>query len=230
MACMGGTFDCLHPGHRILLTLASLVCDKLIIGLTTDSMLQSKEKHEFIQSYEERKALVLDFLHTISPHLEVDISPLTDIYGPSVVKPDLEAIVVSLETLPGAKLINRVREEKGMRPLKILTVNRGSKYPLSSSFIRQYLHPCFNRMKMQEMMIDKVKKQAEATIVDIKDISYDAGFLLEMLVVSPKFRGMKLIQQHRLMNKILSDELSILHGITFKCMTPEQYEAQKQEK
>lgn len=32
-------------------------------------------------------------------------------------------------------------------------------------------------MKMQEMMIDKVKKQAEATIVDIKDISYDAGFL-----------------------------------------------------
>ena len=34
-----------------------------------------------------------------------------------------------------------------------------------------------NRMKMQEMMIDKVKKQAEATIVDIKDISYDAGFL-----------------------------------------------------
>lgn len=33
MACIGGTFDCLHPGHRILLTLASLVCDKLIIGV-----------------------------------------------------------------------------------------------------------------------------------------------------------------------------------------------------
>lgn len=38
-----------------------------------------------------------------------------------------------------------------------------------------------NRMKMQEMMIDKVKKQAEATIVDIKDISYDAGFLYASL-------------------------------------------------
>lgn len=33
MACIGGTFDCLHPGHRILLTLASLVCDRLIIGV-----------------------------------------------------------------------------------------------------------------------------------------------------------------------------------------------------
>lgn len=55
-----------------------------------------------------------------------------------------------------------------------------------------------------------------------------------MLVVSPKFRGMKLIQQHRLMNKVgverrvqpRSCRMSspILHGITFKCMTPEQYE------
>ena len=56
-----------------------------------------------------------------------------------------------------------------------------------------------------------------------------------MVVVSPKFEGMKLLQQHRLLNKvsiycygfymqILSDELSILHGITFKCMTPAQYE------
>lgn len=115
-------------------------------------MLQSKEKREFIQSYESRQSLVLNFLHTfslyfspissISPRLEIEFSPLTDIYGPSVVNPALEAIVVSLETLPGAKLINRVREEKSMRPLKILTVNRGSKYPLSSSFIRQYLHPC----------------------------------------------------------------------------------------
>ena len=34
-----------------------------------------------------------------------------------------------------------------------------------------------NRIKMQEMMIEKLKKEAGATIVDIKDISYDAGFL-----------------------------------------------------
>lgn len=30
---------------------------------------------------------------------------------------------------------------------------------------------------MQEMMVEKLKKEAGATIVDIKDISYDAGFL-----------------------------------------------------
>ena len=34
-----------------------------------------------------------------------------------------------------------------------------------------------NRTKMQEMMVEKLKKEAGATSVDIKDISYDAGFL-----------------------------------------------------
>ena len=30
---------------------------------------------------------------------------------------------------------------------------------------------------MQEMMVEKLKKEAGATIVDVKDISYDAGYL-----------------------------------------------------
>ena len=59
---------------------------------------------------------------------------------------DTEGIVVSLETIAGAKKINEVRKQKSMllefviqidmKPLKIFTVNRGSKYNLSSSFIR----------------------------------------------------------------------------------------------
>lgn len=34
-----------------------------------------------------------------------------------------------------------------------------------------------NKQKMQDMMIEKLKKQADATVVKIKDISYDAGYL-----------------------------------------------------
>lgn len=43
---------------------------------------------------------------------------------------------MSLETLEGGELINQKRVEKGMKPLTILTVNRSSKYNLSSTFIR----------------------------------------------------------------------------------------------
>ena len=94
------------------------------------------------------------FLFRIKPDLQVEISPLQDIYGPSVLMDDIEGIVVSLETIVGAKKINEVREQKSkiiiffiqidMKPLKIFTVNRGSKYNLSSSFIRdRNLSVCF---------------------------------------------------------------------------------------
>lgn len=105
-------------------------------------MLENKRKHELIKSYDERKSLLLSFLNTIAPQLAISISPLEDLYGPSVVEDDIDGIVVSLETLVGAKMINLVRAEKGMKPLTILTVNRSSKYNLSSTFIRDHLSYC----------------------------------------------------------------------------------------
>lgn len=57
--------------------------------------------------------------------------------GPAIERADIEGIVVSLETLAGGELINQKRAEKGMKPLTILTVNRSSKYNLSSTFIRE---------------------------------------------------------------------------------------------
>ena len=102
-------------------------------------MLEKKRKHEMIKSYEERKSTLLNFLNTIAPKLVVVISPLEDIYGPSVVEKDIDGIVVSLETLVGAKMINKVRQERGLKPLVIFTVNRSSNYNLSSTFIRDHL-------------------------------------------------------------------------------------------
>ena len=102
-------------------------------------MLENKLQRKRIASYEQRKQGILEFLKQVAPKLEVVVSPLTDIYGPSVVEGDLDAIIVSLETLAGAKMINQVREEKGMNPLIVFTVNRSSRYILSSTFIRKHL-------------------------------------------------------------------------------------------
>merc|ERR1712238_400784 len=58
---VGGTFDGMHYGHRKLLTLAisSVVSNptspgKLLIGVTSDEMLVSKEYSELIPSLKER--------------------------------------------------------------------------------------------------------------------------------------------------------------------------------
>ena len=101
-------------------------------------MLETKLKHEKIASYEQRKQGVLEFLKQVAPKLKVVVSPLVDIYGPSVVEQDIDAIIVSLETRAGAKMINQVREKKGLNPLIVFTVNRSSRYILSSTFIRNH--------------------------------------------------------------------------------------------
>jgi len=48
------------------------------------------------------------------------------------------------------------------------------------------------------------------------------------MVVSPKFAGVPLVQQHRMVNEVLKKEISGAHGITVSTMTPEQFERAKQ--
>lgn len=52
-ACMGGTFDHMHLGHKLLLTQACLLTvDTLHIGITGDQLLSKKAYSEFLEPYE----------------------------------------------------------------------------------------------------------------------------------------------------------------------------------
>lgn len=60
----------------------------------------------------------------------------------------LEAIVVSEETYKGALIVNRAREEKGLKPLDIVTIPIIKSYlgdKISSSLIRAGLIDPFGR-------------------------------------------------------------------------------------
>ncbi|KAL1892489.1 hypothetical protein Sste5346_006999 [Sporothrix stenoceras] len=73
--CLGGTFDYLHPGHKLLLTAGALLLDvpsplsgppaEYIIGITGDELLKNKKFAEYVQPWDERARSVLDFLSTI---------------------------------------------------------------------------------------------------------------------------------------------------------------------
>lgn len=52
---MGGTFDHMHLGHKLLLTQACLLTQKrLVCGVTGDALLQKKKYSEFLEKYEDR--------------------------------------------------------------------------------------------------------------------------------------------------------------------------------
>jgi phosphopantetheine adenylyltransferase len=135
---LGGSFDQLHNGHRILLTLAATVTtDTLIVGIMGDSLLKKKSNAHLIANFTTRKAGVASFLTAIKPSLPTSLVELADPFGPTITNPDIEAIVVSSETIPGAVKINKLRAEKGMKPLKVLVIRRKDGAVLSSSFIRE---------------------------------------------------------------------------------------------
>lgn len=109
--CVGGTFDRLHAGHRLLLTTSAFHTRKqLIVGLTTNALLVNKSLAELIEPFSEREMHVRQLLDTSAPGLEVIISPLDDPSGPAVTRRNLDAIVVTPETIAGAHKINEQRK------------------------------------------------------------------------------------------------------------------------
>lgn len=124
IVAVGGTFDHLHDGHKLLLTASSfLTRDLLIVGLTGDKLLVNKKYSEAMQTYQQRSTNVRDFLKKIYPLLNISIVKINDIYGPTVENPDIEALVVSKETSAGAGQINHERRNKGWNLLKVYEID-----------------------------------------------------------------------------------------------------------
>lgn len=124
VVALGGTFDHLHAGHKILLTLAAwLTRDKLIVGITGPQLLTKKKYAEAMESFDVRESHVTQFLNYISPPLRLQPVMINDVYGPTASDPDIDALVLSAETRGGGAAINKVREEKGWSQLTVFEIN-----------------------------------------------------------------------------------------------------------
>jgi phosphopantetheine adenylyltransferase/dephospho-CoA kinase len=118
--CLGGTFDRMHVGHRILLSEACLLANEsLLVGVTDGKMNDSKMLSELMQTTDERIKAVQNFVTDVKPVLHYNIVPITDPFGPSVTDPSFRCIVVSRETVRGADAINRRRSAQGMDELAV---------------------------------------------------------------------------------------------------------------
>jgi len=150
---VGGTFDRLHLGHKALLRKAFEVGRKVYIGLTSDEMVRNKPYSERILPYGVRLMDLLKFLD-VNGYRDYRIMKIHTAIGFADRIKSLEAIVVSEETFKGALIVNRAREERGLRKLDIIKIPLVKSYigpRISSTLIRAGLIDTFGRPLKSEI-------------------------------------------------------------------------------
>jgi len=117
---LGGTFDRLHAGHKVLLSSALLRCtERVTVGVTGPQLLTRKTLSELILPVEERIAGVETFLQDSDPSVAATVVQIDDPFGPAITVPELQCIVASEETERGCVAINEKRQEAGLQELGV---------------------------------------------------------------------------------------------------------------
>ena len=148
--CVGGTFDHAHAGHRWLLAAAVAVTEKrLDVGITGEALLENKKYKEYLQPFERREQFCKDFVKAAAPvGLRVNFGPLDENWPVAATREDVDALVVSEETVQGAEKINEERKKRGFKPLELVildvlgkkTSENGEESKLSSTRLRELEH------------------------------------------------------------------------------------------
>jgi len=85
-------------------------------------------------------------------------------------------------------------------------------------------------MKVQDIIEKKLAENIDCLFLEVENESFrhavpaNSETHFKITVVSPQFSGKLLIARHRLINKLLADELSgVVHALAMHTYTPEQW-------
>ena len=120
---VGGTFDEFHKGHNALLMKAFEVGEQVLIGLCSEELVEKLNKPHSTAPYQKRLEELKAFLGEHGFLERAKIIPLNDVYGVTLSRGCVEALVVSRETEPTALKINEKRKRLGLHPLHIAIID-----------------------------------------------------------------------------------------------------------
>ncbi len=119
--CVGGTFDHVHEGHKLLLITSLKTAGdngSVYIGIANGPLVKDKS---MVAPFHLRKAQVEEFIKHQKVHLKIIIEEIQSIYGPTLSK-DFDAIIISPETKAIAERINIERKKHGLVPMRIIEI------------------------------------------------------------------------------------------------------------
>jgi len=137
---MGGTFDVLHLGHLDLLKEAFEISYYVVIGLTSDHFAKDKMKKDLRNQFETRLKNLNSFIAREIGSASFEITKLEEEFGPLMLSNKIECLVASSETSIKGERINKLRIDKGLGIIDIVTVKlriAEDGLPISSTRIRK---------------------------------------------------------------------------------------------
>ena len=121
LVATGGTFDLIHKGHIALLDKAFSISSKVIIGLSSDELVKKMGK-KCMNNYSQRHDSLESLIKQNFPNSNYQISKLDNDFGPAILEGDVKALVASEETESKGKTLNKLRSEKNLPPVEIISV------------------------------------------------------------------------------------------------------------
>ena len=121
LVALGGTFDIIHVGHIALLEKGFSISKKVIIGLTSDEF-ASRNGKDLENKFEIRHSKLKSLIQEKFLNSDFEITKLENEFGPAVIDGNVQALVVSTETHHKGDILNKLRDEKNLKPVKIISV------------------------------------------------------------------------------------------------------------
>ncbi|PPJ55497.1 hypothetical protein CBER1_07058 [Cercospora berteroae] len=72
----------------------------------------------------------------------------------------------------------------------------------------------------ERRIFDILVQDLSPTKLEVQDISGGCGSMYALDIVSEAFKGLPVIKQHRLVNKVLGEEIKKWHGVQLKTKAP----------
>jgi inosine/xanthosine triphosphatase len=120
---IGGTFNCIHDGHKALFDKAFEIGDFVLIGLTSDEMANRSRKLLKIIHFKSREKALIKFINKNYPGKKIKIHEITEVYNETLTKKVEADVIVASE---GKKLIidkiNKIRKKNKLKPLDPILV------------------------------------------------------------------------------------------------------------